>query len=125
MHGKAPGRDGSHTGTQQVLMSARWGHLPDQIPGPQFLCVCPLSCWPGASHPEALGGRPCMGGWDIWTWLFEHYSEPVVWVLIWVSGAYTQLQQLPIAHPTPFGEQQRALERTRVWDVCVCSRGQA
>lgn len=55
-----------------------------------------------------------MGEWDIWMWLFEHYSEPVVWVLIWVNGAYTQLQQPPTAHATPFGEQQRALERTRV-----------
>lgn len=95
-------------------MSALWGHLPDQSPGPQFLCVCPLPRWPGARHPEALGGRPCMGEWDIWMWLFEHYSEPVVWVLIWVNGAYTQLQQPPTAHATPFGEQQRALERTRV-----------
>lgn len=111
------------TGAQQVLMSADlvslalWGHLPDQTPGPWFLCVCPLSGWPGTGHPEASGGRPCMGGCDIWTWLFEHCTVPIVWSLIWTSGIYIRLHQPLTPHPTSL------LRGGRPVDVCVCAQG--
>lgn len=107
-----------------------WGHLPDQTPWPWILCVCPLSTWPGASHPEALEGRPCLGESDVWMWLWEHGIRtathrivPVVWLLILASSKYISspepspchvLTLLPLPVGAPRAVRRRREESTRV-----------
>lgn len=126
--------------TQQLFMLADsaspafWRHLPDETPQPWFLCICSLSSWPGATHPEALEvgrvwGHPTFGCgyWNTTLGALMHRVVVVVWfpalTTVYMTSPEPYPRHLWTPLPCPMGAPMGLSGRDGGEHGYVCAQG--